>query len=231
MDTMNDRIFDPYLENEDYWWLVFGNNWNTYMNNVIVRAAFLMLSDRKKLRMILEKGIWSVNNYFEQFPYDGGCSEGPNYWYSDSGYEFLGWIEYISYGRIKAFDEEQIKNILGYEVNMYVGNNNYVPVSDSHMYHGDEYLNSLHLIAEMADDERLKIMTAHKNHKFDEVVIPGQVPEMLEALFNPVTERFVEEYRNKELKFDKSFWYESIQTAIWREKDTMGGLYNKGWSQ
>jgi len=75
----------------------------------------------------------------------------------------------------------------------------------------------------MANDERLKIMTAQRG--WVEAGSQKLLPEILENLFHPMEKEFFDEYAGRELKFDKSFWYDSIQTAIWREKDTVGGLY------
>ena len=158
--TMEKKVFLPYLNRDDIWWFTFGNNWNTHMNTAITISASLLINDEDKLRKILEKALWSVNCYYKAYPYDGGCEEGTKYWHENVGHTFLEWIKYVTYGKVDAFKEQQLKNIADYERNMYVGKNNYVSVSDSHMNFEKEYSEKVFRIGMLVDNENLKIMAA-----------------------------------------------------------------------
>lgn len=221
--TMEKRVFLPYLNRDDIWWFTFGNNWNTHMNTAITISASLLINDEDKIRKILEKALWSVNCYYKEYPYDGGCEEGTGYWHADVGHTFLEWIKYVTYGKVAAFKEQQLKNIADYERNMYVGKNNYVSVADSHMNFAKQDSDCLFRIGALVGNENLKIMAAKRGRS--ETEKQTSISEILDRLFNDNLNDEFEKYKDKEVTFEKNVWYDSIETAIWREKDCEGGLF------
>lgn len=79
------RIWEPYLNNEAWWWMGLShknpvNNWNPWINsNVLVTA--LALSSRSDERLALvEKILRSTERFVAGYGPDGGCDEGPGYW-------------------------------------------------------------------------------------------------------------------------------------------------------
>ena len=221
--TMDEKVFTPYLKRDDIWWFTFGNNWNTFMNNCIARAASIVLTDEKKLRKVLEKSLWSIDCYFKAYPYDGGCEEGTHYWHSNIGDSFLEWIKYVTFDKVDIFKEQQLKNIADYERNMYVGKNNYVSVSDSHMHFEKEKTETLFKIGKLVGNENLKIMAAKRG--IEDVQNITFIADILNSLFYNNLSKEISKLENKEVSFEKSVWYDSIETAIWREKETEGGLF------
>ncbi len=220
------KLLNPYSERNDYWWLTFGNNWNTDINNKIIRMATILVDDEDRLRKILEKTVWSVDCYFKEYPCDGGCEEGTSYWHANMAAEYLKWLKYATFGQVDPFGQEQLRNIAAYEWNMYVGDNNYVTVSDSHLDFTRERTEVLYEIGALSGLEPLKIMAAHRGlprvtdaeTTWTMDVLPRLFPE-----YDLAAE--LDKYSKIPLTFPKSFWYDSIQTAIWREKDTVGGLF------
>lgn len=221
--TMDERVFSTYLKRNDIWWLTFGNNWNMHMNTSIAIAASLLINDENKLKKILEKALWSVDCYYKEYPYDGGCEEGTAYWHANVGHNFLEWIKYITYGKVDAFKEQQVKNIADYERNMYVGENNYVSVSDSHVNFEKQNTDNLFRIGMLVGNENLKIMAAKRGRS--ENKNQTSISEILDRFFNDDCNDEFEKYKNREVVFEKSVWYDSTETAIWREKNCEGGLF------
>lgn len=221
--TLDERIIAPYLECDDFWWLTCSNNWNPHMNSVVAKTASIIVEDEPKLRKIFEKAIKSIDCYFCNVPQDGGCEEGPKYWHADLADEFLEWVRYVTYGKIDIFKEPLLQKITDYEVNMYVGKNNYASVSDSHMNFEKEQSAKLFKIGEFTNNENIKIMAAERGKECKTGY--DTLSAMLEGLFRDIDDKEFEKYSKKSVVFKKNFWYDSIQTAIWREKDSCGGLY------
>lgn len=78
------RIFDPYLQRDDYWWMGFSgkpvNNWNAWVNTNIFQTTLLTGANPDIVNSIMQKVFRSTDNFINQYPADGGCDEGASYW-------------------------------------------------------------------------------------------------------------------------------------------------------
>ena len=221
--TIEEKVIKLYVENDKLWWLNYPSNWNATLNSDMVKIATLIYSDEKKIKKVLEKAIRSLNAYFSRYPKDGGCEEGIWYWHADMAAEALDWLNYISYGKINAFKEEQLKNIAHFEVTMYAGNNNYVTFSDSHINLKGERCEEAFRIGELSEDENLKIIAAKRG-----VSEKSQTPFVdmeLKRLFDTEIKNEIKKYEKKSPNLEKRVWYESIETLILREKQEEKGLF------
>lgn len=219
---INKKIINPYLSRNDIWWMTYGNNWNTGCNFEIAIMATLMPLDESTYRKVIEKTIWSVDCFFKEYPYDGGCEEGTSYWHSDMAADYFEWLIYISYGKINPCNEQQIMNMARYELNMYVGKNRYVTVADSHLDLTGDYIGLLYKIGRLSGIEELKIMAAERGDLNDDS--DPSLKGALDRLF-VTKESDLKCYLGKPIVFEKSVWYDSIQTAVFRETDKVGGLF------
>ena len=98
--TIDQRIFQPFLIH-NYWWRDLGSNrrpspsnWTPWCIHGVmecVRAARAVKPsdiDPEVLNQIWDSCLVSVNHYFEDYPDDGGCDEGSQYWEHSVGHFF-----------------------------------------------------------------------------------------------------------------------------------------------
>ncbi len=89
-DELDRRVFTPYLERHDHWWLYQdagrAANWCAVCNGGVAGAAILIEEDPARLADILARAAHSLDSYLDSFDADGGCSEGPGYWEYGFGY-------------------------------------------------------------------------------------------------------------------------------------------------
>lgn len=81
---LRQRIYAPYLQRTDYWWMGLRkqtvNNWNPWINANILYTALLNEQDADTLNSLAQKIIRSTDIFINQYPSDGGCDEGTTYW-------------------------------------------------------------------------------------------------------------------------------------------------------
>ncbi len=132
------RIWKPYLERDDHWWLKPGgdreilNNWTAVCNNGVVSSAIFCMDDLDRLSEIIHRGIWSLGFYLDSFTEDGGSSEGVSYW----NYGFGNYVELrdILYrrtdGAIDLFDDVRIPEIAEFPLKFVLSGDRCVNFSD-----------------------------------------------------------------------------------------------------
>ena len=84
------RELTPFLERDDFDWMGFKpkirpNNWNPWCNSNALVCFMLMENDPSRLKAAVEKSIRSLDRFLELLAADGGCDEGPVYWYASAG--------------------------------------------------------------------------------------------------------------------------------------------------
>ncbi|KRF43715.1 hypothetical protein ASG93_01995 [Paenibacillus sp. Soil787] len=135
---MKRRIFDPYLERNDLWWMGLQtnrkmNNWNPWINSNCL-SAFLLLerSDERRYRAI-EKVMRTLDRYIGDCSTDGGCDEGPVYWDRAGGalFDCLELFYEASQGKMNLYNEPLIKEIGRYLYRVHIDDTNFVNFADS----------------------------------------------------------------------------------------------------
>ncbi|MEJ2078184.1 MAG: hypothetical protein P8Z74_09295, partial [Acidobacteriota bacterium] len=90
-----------------------GFNWNTWIcSNWLATALILEKNKDKRVREV-EKILWSLDNFLNSYPRDGGCNEGPHYW-KDAGeslYESIDLLNLATDNQFNVYGNRLIKNI------------------------------------------------------------------------------------------------------------------------
>jgi hypothetical protein len=114
---VKERILDPCLERDDFWWMSFNtdhiNNWNPWVNSNWL-ASMLLLEDSPQRRSAAAAKIMrSLDRFTGSYHDDGGCDEGPSYWgrAGASLFDCLEWFYSASNGKIDVYDYPLIKNM------------------------------------------------------------------------------------------------------------------------
>lgn len=133
---MNRRIFVPYLDHRDYWWMGYGkkrtNNWNPWIISNVMLAFFLLERNPRRVEGAVRKMMIELQNYVDAMPADGGCDEGPSYW-SVAGlslFECVYQLKIATGGAIDLMGDEKFRNIVAYVEKAYIGRGKYVNFAD-----------------------------------------------------------------------------------------------------
>ena len=74
------RVLIP-AEKNIYWWHEGRNNWSVWCAFSLNAAAIeVFQDDPDRLAAFLAKYMEPIKNFFDLYPPDGGCNEGPSYW-------------------------------------------------------------------------------------------------------------------------------------------------------
>lgn len=135
---VNRRLFVPYLERNDFWWMYDtadrpANNWTAVCNAGVISAALYLETDHNRLAAMIYKALGSLQDYLNTFDRDGGSSEGPGYWaYGFGNYVMLAHLlEQRTNGHIKLMDDDRIYNIARFPLRTRLSPGFYVNFSDS----------------------------------------------------------------------------------------------------
>jgi len=79
------RILAPCLARDDFWWMGFHphliNNWTPWICSNWLATALLLESDAKRRVASVHKALRCLDHFLAVYHDDGGCEEGPSYWY------------------------------------------------------------------------------------------------------------------------------------------------------
>ena len=68
-------------EKETFWWYAGSNNWSVWCSYSVNSAAIeVWQDDLPRLASFLARHTVPMKNFYDRYPSDGGCNEGPSYW-------------------------------------------------------------------------------------------------------------------------------------------------------
>ena len=138
--AVKQRVLDPYMEQDNLWWLAFRwkpgniiNNWNPWCNSNALECFLLMENDKDRLAKAVYRSMQSVDKFINFVKADGACEEGTSYWGHAAGklYDYLQMLSEGTNGRISLFHEPMIRRMGEYMSRSYVGNGWVVNFADA----------------------------------------------------------------------------------------------------
>ena len=138
--TLQERILDPYMNNDREWWMAFQwkpgmiiNNWNPWCNSNVLQCYLLLENDRDRLAKAVWRSMQSVDKFINFVKADGACEEGPSYWGHAAGkmYDYLQILSDGTDGKVSLFKEPMIRRMGEYISRTYVGNGWVVNFADA----------------------------------------------------------------------------------------------------
>lgn len=195
-DELYRKVIEPYYARNDFWWM-YGwrgegnvNNWNPWVNYNVLTCILLMETDPVKKADAVYKNLASVDQFINNYPQDGSCSEGPGYWSSAVGrfYSYLELIHRVSNGRIDIFQNEKVKEMARYIYRVYISQGMYYTNYADAAHKIERGPAPLHRIGTRIGDPTMKGFASflHKNLGDRERSLNGRIGEILEVLFEPV---------------------------------------------
>ncbi|RXZ84057.1 heparinase [Paenibacillaceae bacterium] len=131
------RIIDPYLERNDYWWMLevnpYGiNNWAPWCTSNCLGVILLQEPDESRRIKAVTKSMRTLDLFIANYPADGGCDEGSSYWYRAGGslFDCLELLYTASGGKISIYDEPLICEIGRFMLKAYIADDYFVNYAD-----------------------------------------------------------------------------------------------------
>lgn len=131
------RLLKPYLKYTDYYWWSGRrrkdvNNWCPWIISNILCAAALTCSDMKKRGALADTALESLSVYLDTVKPEGGCDEGPSYWFAAglSAFMSLFIIYDMTGGKLNFFGEPVLKNMAEYLMKMNISGDRYANFAD-----------------------------------------------------------------------------------------------------
>ena len=137
---LQERILDPFMENDREWWMAFYwkpgeiiNNWNPWCNSNVLQCYLLLEENRDKLTDAVWRTMQSVDKFINFVKSDGACEEGTSYWGHAAGkmYDYLQILSDGTNGKVSLFKNPMIRRMGEYISRSYVGDGWVVNFADA----------------------------------------------------------------------------------------------------
>ena len=133
----NKRIFEPMLHNSDkYGWMSKTravNNWNPWIMSNWIAATLLIEKDEKHRADMIYNAMKGLDLYFNGLGDDGGCDEGPSYWFAAgaSAFDCLELLQGATKGKVNIYDEPLIQKMGSYVYKTHIDGHYFVNFADA----------------------------------------------------------------------------------------------------
>lgn len=122
---VNRRIFVPFMDRNDMWWMGFTprplNNWTPWILSNIMDAMLLLGTDAQ-LKAAYPRAMAMLDRYLADQPQDGGCDEGVAYWNMAGGslLDFLESLRTATGGQADFYQDPLIRAIGDFPVKAHI---------------------------------------------------------------------------------------------------------------
>lgn len=132
------RVLAPFLEKE-FWWMGYGNNrrdrpsnWTAWCASTCLCACLTTVTEPMYINRFADKIKEIIGYYIENYPDDGGCDEGADYWYMSAGcmFDCLEFLYRASDGKYNMFDNPKIRAMGAYIYNAHMCGDYFVNFAD-----------------------------------------------------------------------------------------------------
>jgi hypothetical protein len=228
---MTRRIFQPYLEHDDFHWMGLTHdepvgNWNPWINSNMLSSYLIFQDVFPRAIEGVNKAIRSVNRFMVLYPGDGGWEEGPVYFRAGAA-SFCDCLQILEYVRDMSgiYDDGKIRNMISYIYKVYIGHDYYVNFADA----SPSVMAPVGLLERAAShlkDPCLDGFCLHlrETRSYNADIIPGHTGR----LFRMISDIFG--YGSGRpptpLKLPLAAWFNSIQVLTARDNENgSGGLF------
>ncbi len=133
----NQRIFIPMLKNPDrYGWMSKKNavnNWNPWIMSNWMTATLLLEKDEARRAQSLHAAMLGLDLYLNGLGEDGGCDEGPSYWFAAGAcvFDCLELLDEATKGKVNIYEEPLIQKMASYVYKTHISNDYFVNFADA----------------------------------------------------------------------------------------------------
>ncbi len=219
------RIYIPYI-NEHFWWMGNGtepmNNWTIWCTQNVLLSSFLISKDKEYLKKAFRKACKSADYFLNEYGDDGCCDEGAQY-YRHAGLCLFGAIEVLNavtdghFGSL--YDEDKVKNIASYIMNVHVDGEYYVNFADCSPVAGRSGVREYLFAKRTCNSEMMRYAAEDFIAGKDETLLLPKESNLYYRLQNAFTASEISEYSKNE-QSEKSYrdiFYPSVGLFITRD--------------
>ena len=132
----NRRILQPIKKRENYGYLSRTkavNNWNPWIVSNLLMANLCLEKNEKERISNVKDYLFHLDAYLNGLGDDGGCDEGPSYWFAAgaSVFDCLEEVRKATNDKINIYDEPLIKNMASYIYKMHISEIYFVNFADA----------------------------------------------------------------------------------------------------
>ena len=132
----NKKIFEPIKQVSRYTYLskkIPVNNWNPWIVSNLLIADLLLETDEARRTENAHTYSVFMDSYLNSLGDEGGCDEGPSYWFAAGAcvFDALETLHSASNGKIDIYNEPLIKNMASYVYKMHIADDYFVNFADA----------------------------------------------------------------------------------------------------
>ncbi len=133
------RILNP-MATAQFGWAGSGNpnaklnNWAPWIVSNYIAANLLIEKDETKRADALYRGMKIIDQYINGLGVDGGCDEGPSYWFAAGGcvYDALNLLHDATNGKLNIYNDQFIQKMGSYIYKTHIAGDYFINVADAH---------------------------------------------------------------------------------------------------
>lgn len=133
----NQRIFIPMVKNPNrYGWMSKTkavNNWNPWIMSNWMTANLLLEKDENRRAELLHASMLGLDLYLNGLGEDGGCDEGPSYWFAAGAcvFDCLELLDDATKGKVDIYNEPLVQKMASYVYKTHIANDYFVNFADA----------------------------------------------------------------------------------------------------
>ncbi|GHB79998.1 heparinase II/III domain-containing protein [Persicitalea jodogahamensis] len=133
----NHRIFEPMLHTADeYSWMSKTrpvNNWNPWIISNWISLTLTLEKDEARRAEMIHQAMLGLDLYLNGLGEDGGCDEGPSYWFAAGGsvYDCLELVGAATNQQVQIFDHPLIRKMGAYIYKVHIDSDYFVNFADA----------------------------------------------------------------------------------------------------
>ncbi|MEK7754913.1 MAG: heparinase II/III family protein [Acidobacteriota bacterium] len=132
------RVLTPCLTRNDFGWMGLAhsnpvNNWNPWINSNWLTCALVIEMDEKRRLAAVSKILRSLDRFLDGYHDDGGCDEGPSYWFRAGGslFDNLDLLQSASNGAMDFYKSPLVREIGRYIYRAHISGNYFTNFADA----------------------------------------------------------------------------------------------------
>lgn len=167
------RILKPTAGNK-YWWKYATNNWNPWICSNWLACVLFCEHDESLKKEAIKQINKACEVFYNAYPADGGCNEGPHYWNRAAASLFeVCYLLTMSKNESKVhLYDSKLKKMGSYIYAMYAGNGYEINFADTHGYRAFLNVNIAYPYGLMTGDKMLCQYAAWMGQKNEEIHNP-----------------------------------------------------------
>ncbi|MEZ4904722.1 MAG: heparinase II/III family protein [Spirosomataceae bacterium] len=132
----NQRFFIPMMKNPNYSWMSKTNavnNWNPWIMSNWMTATLLLEKDENRRADLLYASMLGLDLYLNGLGEDGGCDEGPSYWFAAGAcvFDCLELLDEATQGKVNIYNEPLVQKMASYVYKTHIANDYFVNFADA----------------------------------------------------------------------------------------------------